>query len=483
MPTIVHCDLSGTNTDGDGSTWGTGAGGTNAYQGGTGLVNAMAALGAGDTIYVKKTVTGEGSLIFAGPTTVASRTDPLRVIGVKEGTTNLGASIVQSDLIPGIRTGQTTRAYAWGGETTPKITADATGGSDITTKGNIYMYGLTLQAADNVNIPQGNSGNFSVQYFEECKFVVTQVNDLINIGGADTDERVLRTVNCLFDAGPGNLQLVGSLKLEAFICDYVCTDVGSFLSSEFVGHAKFHGSDLSGCDATLFNISGFRSGIAELRSCKLPASHVLTTGTAVHSYTVANYGSEDSTGLTSTDSEQALQIHTHQGTVDIETTAVRTGGADDKATGGFAWALTANNVTDNFVGVVSPWMYTWVAGDGTAKTLTVFMANDDAESAGNLLKDSQVFLEVGFPSEAGISMYDYLPDEGAPGDGGGRMQLLGTAADITTDGSTWGTGANNKQKLTQSIAPDYQGPLYCRVHFSKSAAPPVLFIDPLPEVA
>ena len=258
--------------------------------------------------------------------------------------------------------------------------------------------------------------------------------------------------------------------------------MGSFLSNEFTGVVRLFGCDLSGCNATLFDYSNFQGARVELWNCKMPASHILTTGTATGFYTVANYGSEASTALGSTDSEQALQIHTHQGEVSIETTAVRTGGADDKATGGFAWALTANNVNDNFVGVVSPWMYAWVEGDGTDKTLTVYIANDDAESAGNLLQDDEIFLEVAFPSEAGISMHDYLPDHGAPGDGGGRMQLLGTAVDIATDSSTWGTGGNNKQKLTQSIAPDYQGPLYCRVHFSKSATPPILFIDPLPEI-
>ncbi len=246
------------------------------------------------------------------------------------------------------------------------------------------------------------------------------------------------------------------------------------------------------------------------------------------------------------------------GTVDIETTAVRTGGASDGATGGFSYALTAIRVSDNVVGVISPWMRVWVEGDGAAKTLTVFIANDDTESAGNLLQDDEVFLEVGFPSEAGISQYDYRPNESAPLSGtldydaqsanftvgatltggtsgahgiitadvdagstgtltlegidgtfqndetitddngspgsatsdgtltttfqSGRMQLLGTAVNLTTTSETWGTGANNDQKLTQSIAPDYQGWLYCRVHFSKSATPPVLFVD-LPEVA
>lgn len=40
---------------------------------------------------------------------------------------------------------------------------------------------------------------------------------------------------------------------------------------------------------------------------------------------------------------------------------------------------------------------------------------------------------------------------------------------------------NIDQKFTQSIAPDYQGPLYCRVHYSKASGP-VLYVDPKPEI-
>ena len=136
---------------------------------------------------------------------------------------------------------------------------------------------------------------------------------------------------------------------------------------------------------------------------------------------------------------------------------------------------------DNLIGVVGPWLFAKVEGDGTAKVLNVYIANDAAESAANLIEDDEIFLEVVFPSEAGISMHDYLPDEGAPGDGGGRMQILGTAADITTTDETWGSGANNDQKLTQAIAPDYTGPLACRIHYSKSGGP-ALYHDARPEI-
>ena len=79
-------------------------------------------------------------------------------------------------------------------------------------------------------------------------------------------------------------------------------------------------------------------------------------------------------------------------------------------------------------------------------------------------------------------MYDYLPDEGAPGDGGGRTQLLGTPADLTDDtGSTWGSGGNNHQKLSQAIAPDYEGPVRGTLIYSRAAAA-TLYSDPLPVI-
>ena len=472
--TIAHCDLALSTGLNDGTSW------ANAYQGAAGLVTGAAALAAGDTIYVKNTITGAVTTIIIGPTTLASKTNPLRIKGVKSGTTNEGGSIVQSDLIPGVRTGESTRAYAWGGGTVPKITASDAGGSDVQISGSTYIYGMIFQANDNINLA---SGVGSVVTLEECEYIVISAGDLLGSGASNADEHILKTIRCKFNATAGNLRLTGSIRWKDFDSDFDCTDVGSFTTVEFVGIAELHASDLSGCDATLFDIASFNGGVVELHTCKMPANHILTTGTATGSYTVNNYGSEDSTGLTTGGSEQALEMHTHQGTVDIETTVVRTGGATDLAAGLFAYAVVANNVTENFVGVEIPLRDIWVEGDGTAKTYLVHIANSLAESSpANDLHDSEVYLRLEYPSEAGLSMYDYLPNEGAPGDGGGRAQLLGTPADLANhSGTTWAANGNNEQEISNSIAPDYEGVVHGTLVFSSTRSL-TLYVDPLPVI-
>ena len=112
-----------------------------------------------------------------------------------------------------------------------------------------------------------------------------------------------------------------------------------------------------------------------------------------------------------------------------------------------------------------------VEGDGTAQTLTVFIANSSASTD---YQDDEVWLVAKSPSEDGTADYDYYTTQ---------MDLLATPSDITDDaGSSWGTGANNHQKLEITLSPDYNGIIECWVVFAKNfgASPETLYVDPLP---
>lgn len=479
---FFHVLLSGSGSSGDGSTWDDASDGTSAFIGGAGFGSAISGAAAGDTIYVKGAESTSTSVSLAGPTTLAAFRNPIKVIGVKTGTTNLDSSIVQSDLIPGVRTGQSTRAYDWGGGTVPSITLTGTT-ADISINGAVNYYAIIFIGVDNIDFGTVQS---EVSFKEECEFIVSGSVDELKFGLTNVARwKEMRFTRCRFQSSStgGLFKFIGSGLLEFMECEIDSADTtNAIILTQYKGTTRFFSCDFSGSEPTpIVGIDNFLQGEIEFWNCKFPASHALTGGTAAAAFRVANYGSDDQTGLTTGGSEQQLEIHTDQGTVDVETTAVRTGGADDGAAGGFSWAMTPNNVTDNVVGVVSPWMYIWVAGDTTAKTLTVFIANAAAESAANNIETDEAYLEVGFPSESGTSMYDYLPNDGAAGDGGGRMQLLGSAADLTATSETWGSGGNNDQKFSQAIAPDYEGALYCRVHYSKSGGP-VLYVDPKPEI-
>ena len=478
---FVYLDLAtGLN---DGTSW------TNAYQDNAGLDTAWTAVNHadGDSIWVKDNTATTGNSVDAiAVATAAALNDPIRIYGVKAATSAVPPT--QSDLVPGIRTGNATRAYD---QTTtnaaPIVTV--TGASDVRLTGAVYVYGIVFVSADDIN--PGFHDASSAQLWEECSFTVSASTDALKIGNVQNNRpsTILTFRRCKFVASnAGSLfRLIGGAYIRFEDCEFALANTGGAIEGqEFSGTAIFDSCDLSGSAATLVDIAGFVGGRVEFHNCKFPASHVLTTGTAAANYFVANYGSEDNTGFNSADSEQAFEINTLEGAVDIETTAVRTGGADDEATdsgGPFSFALTVANVTDNYVGLESPWMQTWVEGDGTAQTINVYLANNAAENAANLIETNEIYLDVRAPDEAGTSIYSFWPDDGAPGDGGGFENLLDASpADLTTTSETWGTGANNDQKLTQSIAPDYRGWVYARVVYSRSGGI-VLYLDPLIEVA
>ena len=482
---FFHVLLNGAGTSGDGSTWADDSSGTAAYIGGDGLVSAITATATGDTIYIKGTQAASGSKAWIAGVLLADQTNPIRIIGVIAATTNLGSSIVQSDLVPGLRTGNSTRAYAQtSGNAPPKL--EVTGSSsDITMRGASYIYGVIFKGSDDMLLGDSVNGQ-TAQLFEECSFEVTGSGDKMQFGSLSNSNPVSQTraVHCLFELNGGDMIFRGPAHLEFYDCDFNATlaSEGWLKGTEWTGSARFDTCDLSGTTTPMFDIAAYLNSNIELWNCTMPASHILTTGTYSQFHRIPNFNSDDNTGFDSADSEQQLEIETRQGLIDVEVTKVRTGGADDEATdsgGLFSWGVTISNVTDNIVGVVTPWMSKWVTGDGTAKTLTVFIAND---GAGDLQED-EVYLEIMFPHETGISRYQYLPDDGAPGDGGGREQLLGTASDLTDDtGSTWGGSVGNHQTLSQAIAPDYRGLVRCRVHYSKSGGA-VMYVDPQPTIA
>ena len=172
-----------------------------------------------------------------------------------------------------------------------------------------------------------------------------------------------------------------------------------------------------------------------------------------------------------------LDIITARGTISVETTFVRTGGADD---GGGAWSLAftpnVDSTRDNLLGLIGPWMAIKITGDGTAQTVSVFIANSGAAD----YQDNDVWLEIAFPDDAGTSVYKKETTQ---------MDLLDLSpADITNDTtSDWSTGAGGKQAqtLSKSISPDYVGRAYCRVMFAKNfgSSPETLYVDPLPVVS
>jgi hypothetical protein len=452
----VYVDMSlGTGLN-DGTSW------ANAYQALSSLSSS-----AGDDIWVK------GTESVAAPTSVAfggTINNPTKVHGCKSATTN--EPPVQSDLIPGWRTGEarTEANKAYNDGDAPKLTITGAGNDLTLTEGYHHVYGINFEITADIFI-----SNDRHSVYEECQFDVDE-----NIAPSDSANTSLGVVflNCEF-AGAAATVFQGG-RITTFTCIGCRTNKAgatTLLSAAALsGSISFIGCDFSDQAHTLISLSVYDtsppSGVT-FQNCQLHASTAIQSGSwiganRVEIHQCANVTGKSSGTILNTD------ILSYAGDIVEETTAVRTGGASD---GSSSWSLAftpgVNETRDGVLGIIGPWMAFKVSGDGTAKTVSVPIANSGASDYNN----DDVWLEVMYPSEGGTAQYDNQTSQ---------MDLLGTPTAITDDtGSTWGTGANNHQTLSVSISPDYVGRAYCRVVLAKNfpSSPDTLYVDPLPVVS
>lgn len=161
--TDYYCDQSHTN-NGDGDGWADQVGAGGAFNS---IQNAISGgLAAGDRLFVRNDASNTGSQNLLFPDNAPQ--DPVFVFGVKAATT--ATPPAQSDLVPGIRTGDTTRAYAQTGANAAPVFNSTSGA--MTIRGCVYIYGLVFHVGATFGVLQVNeSANVdSFEIFEECEF-------------------------------------------------------------------------------------------------------------------------------------------------------------------------------------------------------------------------------------------------------------------------------------------------------------------------
>ena len=459
----VYCDQAlGTGAD-NGTSW------TDAYRL---LATALDGIntGAGDTLWVKNNTTTGATSTFKGVATWTN--DPPKVIGVIAATT--ATPPTASDIVPGIRNGSSTRAYDQTAGNAAPIFSQTTVGNDITIQGWFSLiYGIVLKAENNFTVGSAET----MAFIEECEIRAGDgpAGGLFSYGSASSsNSSFCNFKNCKMSGGvSGQMGFNGkSGKFNFYGCVFDIP-AATMIVAPSSSTCSFEGCDFSAQSGTIVGeaVTAIFNNIPLFLNCKINASSALLAGTISEAYRAEFIGISSATGKTTGQSFREVEIITSEGNIIQETTAVRTGGANDGASGAWALAFTPgiNGTRDNYLALIGPWMAQKVVGVGTAQTLTVYIANSGAGD----YNDDDVWLEVVYPSESGTAQYDWATSQ---------MDLLATPAAVTDDtGSTWGTGGNNHQKLSASISPDYDGRLRWRVHFAKNfgAAPETLYVDPL----
>lgn len=457
--------LNGAGTSGDGTTWNDLSDATSAYIGVAGLIAACAASTAGDVVYTKgsdSVATSTHNLAGSG-----TRANPVLLYGCKSTTTNNQGAIVTSDIIPGYRTGNATPAYA--DADIPTVAIVSAGGS-VSFTGNMKVYGIFVATRNDINV--GLTAN-TRNVFEECHLEVEGASDSISFGPVASGE--VYAYDCYLKPQLGNLQCgPGSVFVTGGAIESNNTD--GVLETGFVVNnvAHFYAVDFTPGTATnlVWSLSQLAFHIV-LTNCQFPATFTLKASTGV-TWSVEAYGCSNDTGKATGSSVQAIERNTPEGIVVNETVKVRTGGADDGADGLFSWDMTSiSGLGDN--SLYTPWMLIRVAGDGTAKTLTVYFTSDSLNTRAINWNDDGVWIEIMSPDDAGTAQYDHISSE---------VHILATPLDVGTDGvSVWGAGTARNQKITQSVSPDYTGVLMARVHFNGGGNADTIYVDPKLEIA
>ncbi len=155
----------------------------------------------------------------------------------------------------------------------------------------------------------------------------------------------------------------------------------------------------------------------------------------------------------------------YEGSVQDETTVVRTGGASDGATPQ-AWKMISSaNVKDNYLWLESPPIHSWTLST-TEKTFTVECIWDSATN----IQNDEVWMEFEYPINNTDGLGGFARD---------KCAILAAPADKTGSAEVWGDGglANpNKLKCRVTVTPGKAGPITARICLAKAST--TIYVDP-----
>jgi hypothetical protein len=245
--------------------------------------------------------------------------------------------------------------------------------------------------------------------------------------------------------------------------------ISTFMTT--VGNGAFillEGLDLSAGSSSMNLFNSTNSTInATLRNCKLPNSWTgsLHSGTPGLGCRFSMYNCD------SADTNYRLLIATTFGTIQSETTYVRTGGASDGTTP-LSWKLTTNADAEfPLCTMATDEIVRWNETVGSALTATVEVLTD-----GVTLTDKECWLEVQYLGESGRPLGTIAHDRIA--------DILGSAANQTTSSESWTTTGMTspvKQKLSVSFTPQEKGYVHAVVKLAKAST--TVYVDPMLTIA
>jgi hypothetical protein len=409
------------------------------------LANAFASTwgAAGDTFYVSSShaETQASQITLAAPGTTSSPNNVLSVpnSAAPPTTVSAGASI------------------------------SSTGANNILPEGFAYVYGLTLNAGTGSTggsiVPTGTSAWF----MENCTLTLannTGASQFIYLSATSTTSSYFKYVNCVFNFGAstqglrtnvGRADIVNGSFATAGVVPTTLLNVNSGLNS---GLTHIRDSDLSNITGSLV-IASTDSCDFLIERCKLASGVAVISGGAEASFsgtTVRMHSCDDGTN------NRVYRFYegTYAGTVQQETTNVRTGGASDGTTS-LSFNMTTSANSKFGMPLESPEIVEWNSLTGSSHTATIQIISDYT------LTNGDIWLEL-----------EYLGDSGDPKGTlvtSRKASILASSSNVATSSATWGGSQTTPQQLQVTFTPQQAGPVKARIYLAKPSA--TVYVDPL----
>lgn len=412
------------------------------------LAGAFAAAAAGDTIWVshQHAETQASAMTLTAPGTAAL---PVWVICVNDGADPA-----------------TTLA------TTATITT--TGSNAITIVGAFtYYYGINFRGATSgtqgsINISSGSSVPFA-HYFRNCSLGAgagPTATAFVTYGTSisNHDDQLIVFDNTTLHFTHINQQAaqnggrfvwkntasaVGGTAVPTTL--FVPTNSGS-------GQCRISGVDFSalGSGKTILNVGRGNCGDFRFRNCKLGASVSLTTGTVPGPGAMIT----EFINCDSADTNYRYWYQDYAGTIEQETTIVRTSGATDGVTPVSREMISSANAS-KFYPLVLKELFIWNETVGSSKTLTLHTITDNIT-----LTNQDCWLEVEYLGTSGFPLSLFTDNADSLND----LLLGGTPANHPTSTATWTTTGLTtpvKQKLEVTVTPQEKGPIILRLMLAR----------------
>ena len=289
------------------------------------------------------------------------------------------------------------------------------------------------------------NGNTCYTKFNGCTFLFGATAQYLNLS---TSNGVME--NCVFASS-------GTVPTYVFF-----GDSGTYpYSMQWV----IRDCDFSAITTSIYNVNGNQVGGVYLENCKINGTGTVTTN---------SYGLPGAVGIRMHNCDSAATNYRFYdsnffGTLQSETTIVRTGGATNgttpesfniTATVNATYAFPFSTDAPAFEEITQ-----WNDVTGVSKTVTVYLTSNAT------LDNSKCWIEVEYPSSSSTPIGGVIST---------RAPLIGSATTLTTDSSTWGGSITNKYSISATFTPQMKGPIKVRIYVAGTTTP--IYVDPLPVI-